>query len=198
MDHVLIFCFAIMVFSRCGEALSVDAWIHRARTGAIPDPPVASGEYTWPIRMIWVVMALIYFAAGVSKLRHSGFEWIDSDTMSHFLISHQYHISSADPLTAWGSVLARSALIPHLLAATGLILELAQPIALFSRRSRWILIPGIAGMQFGIAVLLGPPFYQLILCQLLWVPWDRVLARAARLSENWKRYPVEYSSQGLQ
>jgi hypothetical protein len=197
MDHVVIFSFLIMAFSRCGDAFSVDALIRKARAGATPGPLATSGEYTWPVRMIWVVMALMYFAAGVSKLRHSGSEWIASDTMSHFLISHQYHISAADPLSSWGAALARRAMITHLLAATGLILELAQPITLFSRRSRWVLVPGIAAMQFGIAVLLGPPFYQLILCQLLWVPWDLVLARVTRLGEAWHTYPMEYNSQGL-
>jgi hypothetical protein len=142
--------------------------------------------------MIWVVMAMIYFAAGVSKLRHSGFEWIASDNMSQRLIWQCYHISIADPLASWGPALARTVMIPRLLAACGMILELVLPMALFSQRSRWVLVPGVAAMQFGIAVLLGPNFYQLILCQLLWVPWDRVLAPVTRLSEARCRHPVDY------
>ena len=180
MEHVLIFSFLIMAFSRCGDAWSIDALIRKARARAIQEPPVMSGEYTWPVRMIWVVIALIYFAAGVSKLRHSGFEWIDSDTMRNFLISHSYHSTVADPLTSWGLAMARTVKTPRLLAACGMILELALPIALFSRRSRYMLVPSVAAMQFGIAVLLGPNFYQIILCQLLWVPWDRVIAQVTR------------------
>ena len=76
--------------------------------------------------------------------------------------------------------MARGVMIPRLLAATGMILELAMPIALFSRRSRCVLVPSVAVMQFGIAVLMGPNFYQIILCQLLWVPWDRVVAHVTR------------------
>src|SRR5579863_9517 len=99
-EHVLIFSFLIMAFSRCGDAWSVDALIRKGRAGAVKEPPALSGEYTWPVRMIWVVMALMYFAAGVSKIRHSGFEWINSDTMATFLIAHAYHISMADQLTS--------------------------------------------------------------------------------------------------
>ena len=44
--------------------------------------------------MIWVVIALIYIAAGVSKWRHSGFEWTHSDTRRNFLISHFCHSPS--------------------------------------------------------------------------------------------------------
>jgi hypothetical protein len=176
-EHVLIFSFLIMAFSRCGDAWSVDELIRKAKAGARPAPPVASGEYAWPVRMIWVVIALIYFAAGVSKVRHSGFDWINSGTMSNYLISQRYHISVADPFVSWGPAIARGMILPRLLAATGMLLELAMPIALFSRRSRYVLIPGIAIMQFSIAALLGPNFYQIILCQFIWVPWDRVVAQ---------------------
>jgi len=189
-EHVLIFSFLIMAFSRCGDAWSIDALIRKARTGAIQEPPALSGEYTWPVRMLWVVMALMYFAAGVSKIRHSGFEWINSDTMATFLVAHAYHISMADSLTSWGPVLARTVMIPRLLAAFGMIVELAMPLALFSRRFRCLLVPSIALMQFSIAALLGPNFYQLILCQLLWVPWDRVVAHVTRPAESLHRYPM--------
>jgi len=191
-EHVLIFSFLIMAFSRCGDAWSVDALIRKARAGTIPPPPVISGEYTWPVRMIWVVIALTYFAAGVSKVRHSGFEWVASGNMSYFLMSQYYHVSDADPLTSLGLVLARGSVLPHLLAASGVVLELALPIALFSRRSRWFLVPGAASMQFGIAMLMGPNFYQMIICQLLWVPWDRVVARITHLGEHGYRYAVVY------
>ena len=184
MEHVLIFSFLIMAFSRCGDAWSIDALIRKARAGAIQQPPAMSGEYTWPVRMIWVVIALIYFAAGVSKLRHSGFEWINSDNMRYFLVLEHYHLSDADPLTSWGLAMARGVALPRMMAATGMILELALPIALFIPRSRWVLVPSVAAMQFGIAVLMGPNFYQLILCQLLWVPWDRVVVRVAQPRED--------------
>ncbi len=183
-ENVLIFLFLIMAFSRCGDAWSVDAVIHKARAGAVREPPVMSGEYTWPIRMIWVVIALTYFAAGVSKLRHSGFEWINSDTMRHFLVLEHYHIAVSDPLASWGLVIARGVMLPRIIAASSVILELALPIALFIPRSRWVLVPSVAAMQFGVAVLMGPNFYQLILCQLLWVPWDRVVAQVIGSRED--------------
>jgi Vitamin K-dependent gamma-carboxylase len=191
-EHVLIFSFLIMAIARCGDAWSVDALLRKARAPAVLESPVMSGEYTWPVRLIWVVIALIYFAAGISKVRHSGFEWINSDTMRDFLVSHAYHISVADPLTSWGPALARTVMIPRMLAACGMILELALPIALFSRRSRWVLVTSVAVMQFGVAVLLGPNFYQITICQLLWVPWDRVVAHLTRVIKARHRYSVVY------
>src|SRR5579864_2229064 len=105
MEHVLVFSFLIMAFSRCGDAWSIDALIRKWRsnkTHSPVDPAGMSGEYTWPVRMIWVVITLIYFAAGVSKVRHSGFEWVTGDTMRYILIWHSYHTANTDPLTHWG------------------------------------------------------------------------------------------------
>jgi predicted DCC family thiol-disulfide oxidoreductase YuxK len=47
-------------------------------------------------------------------------------------------------------------------------------------------------MQFGIAVLMGPNFYQMIICQLLWVPWDRVVSAATSKMRFKEKYTVLY------
>src|SRR5262249_55737395 len=131
LDTVLVFSFLILAFSRCGDAWSIDRLIRTARRGndSLIDRRTLSGEYTWPVRMIWVMMSLVFLAAGLSKLRHSGLEWITGDTMAIFLIQANYHSTDADPLTTWGLNLAQSSLLPHLLAAAGVILETGYPIA---------------------------------------------------------------------
>ena len=104
------------MFSRCGDAWSIDALIRKGRgANKTQGPAEMSGEYTWPVRMIWAVIVMIYFVAGVSKVRHSGFEWINSDTMHNILIWHSYHMASADPLTAWGHpMLSRSVVMSRI------------------------------------------------------------------------------------
>jgi hypothetical protein len=184
MEHVLVFSFLIMACSRCGDAWSIDALIRKWRPSNPQTPVGMSGEYTWPVRMIWVVIALIYFAAGISKVRHSGFQWITGGTMHSILLWHSYHTASADPLTTWGPLLSRSVVMSRMLAVCGMGFELAFPLALFSRRVRYVLIPTMVAMQIGIALLIGPNFYQMILCQLLWVPWDRVVAYATKPGEE--------------
>jgi hypothetical protein len=179
-EQVLVLAFLAMAFSRCGDAWSIDALVRKRKTSAAPAPPAMSGEYTWPIRMIWVVIVLIYFSAGISKARHSGFAWINSETMRNYLIWHSYHVTVVDPLTSWGPALARSAIVSRLLAVFGMGIELALPIALFSKRARWLLVPSVAAMQISIALLMGPNFYPILVCQLLWVPWDRVVAYFTR------------------
>jgi hypothetical protein len=181
-DAFLVFALVIMAMSRCGDRYSVDEWLtsvhFRGSRGTHPAPPARppSGEYTWPVKAMWLVMSLVFFAAALAKLKHSGLDWVTGDSMSIWLVEHQYHIANTDPFTSWGPRIARIRGLPHLLAATSIGLELGYPLAMFSRRARWIFVPGVALMQLSIHALMGPTFEQQIICNLFWVPWDRVLA----------------------
>src|SRR5207249_2194720 len=79
-----------------------------------------------------------------------------------------------DPLTSWGLSVAQHGWLCRLLAAVTIAIEVGFPLALISRRARWILVPAELGMQIGIRVLMGPSFEQFVICYLFWVPWDRV------------------------
>lgn len=89
LETPLLWAFLIMSVSRCGDAFSIDAWLRSVRSNPrrilSGDYTVLSGDYTWPIKLFWGVLALIYFEAGVSKLRHSGIEWVTSGLMSFYL-----------------------------------------------------------------------------------------------------------------
>src|SRR5918993_2010473 len=96
-DALVVIVLGIMAVSRCGDACSIDRliWRVRRRGDSSVERPRASGEYTWPVRTVWVMLALIFFAAGVSKLRHSGLEWIFSDNMAILLLKAQFEEKSA-------------------------------------------------------------------------------------------------------
>jgi len=164
-----------------------------------------SGEYTWPLRMVWVVMALVFFAAGVSKLRHSGLAWITSDTLALNLIMNNYFSNSTeDPLTTWRLSLARHRGVCHMFAATTMTLELGFPLALVSRTARCLAVPGAISMLLGIRLLLGPAFQLFALCYVFWVPWDRVaattwaVATARRAGKMRERSPEVARPNGLE
>jgi len=69
-DALVVIIFGIMALSHCGDGCSLDQLIRHARqrnTLSVHQPRM-SGEYTWPVRAVWVMFALIFFAAGLSKL----------------------------------------------------------------------------------------------------------------------------------
>jgi hypothetical protein len=192
-DTLIVFASGALALSRAADAWSLDAWIssRRRRAGGpreareAPDP----GEYTWPIRFVWVAMAAIFCAAGVSKLRHSGLEWILSDNFSWLLLRQQYHLSDGEPWTSWGIWIANHRWVARAMAAAAVSIETTYPLAVFSRRARALLVPGGLLFLIGIRALMGPTFEQFMMCYVFWVPWGRLLERSA-LPRVVERRPV--------
>lgn len=179
-DALVVIVLGIMALSRCGDSCSIDRLIQRThRSSNLSERiPLVSGEYTWPVRAVWLMFALIFFAAGATKLMTSGLEWILSDNMRLVLLQSQYRADP--PLVSWGLDLAQYSWLPQLLAAATIVLEVGYPLALFSRRARWIIVPAVFSMQVGIRVLMGPWFATFLICNLFWIPWNRVSRGFAR------------------
>lgn len=181
-DALLVFIFGIMMVARCADVWSVDAWWHRKKKGGAAWP-ARSGEYRWPVRAVWLLLSLIFFAAGFAKMKDSGLAWIFSENMGNLLIKQQY---GNDVLVSWGVYIAQWPWLYQAMAGATVLLELGYPLALVSRRARWVVVPGMMGAQIGIRVLMGPWFPQFLLCNLFWVPWDR-LSPVKRLRARTRR-----------
>ena len=176
-DAMLVIVLGILSASRCGDRWSLDAlWRRRFATAGKRDCLDLSGEYRWPVRMVWLVMSIIYFASGFAKLRQAGLEWVFSDNISNLLLRHNY---VGAPWTTWGLNLAQYSWLCRLLAGFTIVTEVGFPLAMFSRRLRWILLPGAFSMHLGILLLMGPEFWQFLFCYVFWIPWPQVL--------NWLR-----------
>lgn len=187
MNAAAVIILGIMALARCGDAWSLDRLLAGrlgTRQGATPRAAALSGEYTWPVRLVWVLLSLVFFAAGVSKLRHSGLGWMEPDTMAQFLLRTAYPLGrgSPAPLTSWGLWVAQYALLCQALAVATIVFEVGYPLALLGGRLRVLFAGSMVAMLVAVRLLLGPPFEMLMVCHLFWVRWDLVLAHvAARL-----------------
>ena len=79
-DTLVVFASGALALSRAGDACSVDGLIAAAR-GRSLSPPPDDGEYRWPIRFVWVAMALIS-ARPACPSCGIGPEWIFSDNLA--------------------------------------------------------------------------------------------------------------------
>jgi hypothetical protein len=175
-EAVLVLMMGVLMLSRCGDAFSIDALL-AARRGK--PAPRKSGEYTWPIKMAWILLSLVFFSAGLTKLKRSGLEWITSDHMAIILLSHNYALRN--PPTRLGLWIAKRAWRCHVLAALSLLTEVGFPLALTHRYLRaWFVISGLM-MQAGIALTLGIWFSTFLCMYLFFVPWDRVASVAGSM-----------------
>ena len=163
-DALLVFVFGILAMARSGDAVAIQALRTPRR--------MPSGEYRWPVRLIWLTTATIFFAAGFAKLRRSGLDWAFSDNMSNILIKAHYGRSDADPLVDWGLFIAQTPVLSQGLALMSLLLESTFPLALVSRTARLVLVPGVFMMLVGIRVLMGPTFGGFLFAFAFWIPWS--------------------------
>ena len=169
-DGILVLAMLILALSRCGDAWSIDAVRRSWRAKPPFASPARSGEYTWPVRCVWLLTALVFFAAGYAKVKHTGFvAWAWSDNMSNTLLQHKY---KGDPPTDWGVWIAQHPLLCRVLAAGTIIVELAFPLALVSKWARRTLVPVMFLAQVGIGLTMGVWFIQFMFIYLFWVPFD--------------------------
>ncbi len=162
----------ILGFSRCGDTFSLDNWLRQRR--GHPQIRVPE-EYGWPVQLVRVFLAYIFFAAGFAKIRYGGFPgWMRSGTISDAILQAAYWYSSrARPGTNLGPWLLH--LHPRMgLAVAGVaqFAELLYPCALFSRQARKIVLPLMATMLIGFWLCLGPFFYLTLLAHVFWIPWS--------------------------
>jgi hypothetical protein len=167
---LLILCvITLLAFARAADAWSIDAWLRKRRGVARPQP---SAEYRWPRLFIAVMLGSMYGAAGLSKLRVSGFEWGLGDNMRLLLLGHHF---TRDPLTHFGVWLADFPLVCSVLGFSAHLLELSGPLAMVHRWAYRLIIPGLALLQLGIWVLLGILFREVMLIFMCLLPWDWVI-----------------------
>jgi hypothetical protein len=177
MDGMVVLVMGTLALSRCGDAWSVDSWIARRRH---PErfPRRRCGEYTWPIRVVWLLMAIVFAGAGLAKLRNAGLDWVFSDNLSIMLIKANYNAyTGIPPLSAFGLAVAQHPWLCRLLAGATLALEVGYPLALTSRRLRLVWVPATLLALIGMFCLVVPAFVELIGCHVFWVPWDRLRGR---------------------
>jgi hypothetical protein len=173
MTALVVFALGILAVSRCGDAWSADAFIRRRFLGREPAPP--SGEYRWPVRAVWLTMALVFFAAGMAKVIQGGFAWVFSEHFEISLVQRFYDPNP--PAVRLGLWIAAHPWLARTMAAGSLLGELLFPLALFSRRARRVLPPVMLLMQLGIGLLMNVWFWTFMYCYLFWVPWDRIVNR---------------------
>ena len=175
-DAGLLLAMFVLSFSRCGDAFSIDAIRQAARhRGQFRFAP--SGEYSWPLHMIRLVWATIFFLAGVAKLRQSGFEWMFTDNMMNLILRKQVNW---EPPTELGLFFVKYPWTCVAMSAGAVVIEIAAPLVLISRIARLLIVPSMLGMQIGIRLIMGDDFTQFMSIYLFFVPWALVGAWTLR------------------
>jgi predicted DCC family thiol-disulfide oxidoreductase YuxK len=161
-----IYALAVLSFTPCGDGWSLDRIIRiaRGKAGPLEEDGVRRAVYGWSRYAVWVVIAVPYVAAGMSKLYYSGFAWLDADNMKTTLLRTTLAPMEFD-YTVSLDLLRAPDIVFVGLAALGLFTELLFGLVLFSPKARRVLPAAMALTHAGILFLQNILFIDLILLQ---------------------------------
>ena len=163
---VPLYVMAVLVVTPCGDGWSLDRLVRLARGKVTPEDDCPTALYGWARYACWVVVALPYVAAGLSKLRNVGPAWWDAGRMRWIL-----YIDSLNPMQFdW----RLSLILSHapdaffvFLALAGMWGEILYGFVLVSCLARRFFPALMAFMHVGILFLQNILFIDLILLQLI-------------------------------
>ena len=134
-----------LAWTPCGDGWSLDRWLQqRRRESVAPDRPAA--VYGWARYGCWLLIALPYVAAGMSKLRNGGWMWWDATNFRHILFRGTMNPMHFDFKLSLALVSVPDAVV-EMLALSALLGELLFGLVLFFRAARIVLPIVMIGMH---------------------------------------------------
>jgi len=165
-EMIAVYFMVVLAFTPCGDAFSLDSRFAKTK----PQRPAFA--YAYPILLMQLLLAWVYFSSALIKLRVAGWKYLSADNLPALAIFH-----SLDNLhdTAFRGAFWLPQVREYLPYAVGFILvwELLFPLAVFFRRLRWLIL-GI-GIVFHVATvpLMNIGFPHQLLMYVVFVNWDR-------------------------
>lgn len=163
--HALLWVPLIMCFSPLSDALSIDRLLKGRTSGK---RPTESLSYAIPFKFIWIMLAIIYFFAGVHKLWESGLEWALGDSMIDQI--RWEWVENYDKVPAFR--------IDHypVLAKVGgvlvIVFECLYPLLIFHRRARLMAVLGAFILHISIGYFMNIDFVYLRYISLTYIDWN--------------------------
>ena len=165
-EMLAVYCLAVLAFTPCGDEFSLDRWLRKRRK----DLPAFA--YAYPILLMQLLMAWVYFSSALIKLRVAGMSYLSQENLPALAIFH-----SLDNLhdTSFRIAFWLPQVKEYLPVLVGLVLvwELLFPLAVFIPRLRWPILGG--GVVFHLVTLfvMNIFFPHQLALYLLFINWDR-------------------------
>lgn len=157
----------VLALSPCGYRFSIDTWL--SKPSQSPNEKIV--WYTF--FLMRVAFVLLFFFGGISKIWNAGLGWISADTLRGYVVESLFLSADTQRSILEMFVIKKILQLPELayvLAFLTLVLELAAPAALLSRKARHFIIPALALLQIGILLTLKLNFLSYVCFYLFWYP----------------------------
>jgi predicted DCC family thiol-disulfide oxidoreductase YuxK len=173
-DEMLgVYLLVVLAFTPCGDAFSLDSWGKRP-------PRRPRFAYGYPILLMRLLLAWVYFSAGVIKLRISGLNYFNPDSLPALAIFNSLgNLHDTQFRYAFWLPQVRDYLPPLMVMVV--LWEILFPLAVFSRRARLLSLGFGAVFHFSTALLMNIFFPHLLAMYLIFVDWPAVAGRFEQL-----------------
>ncbi|HEU4769393.1 MAG TPA: HTTM domain-containing protein [Pyrinomonadaceae bacterium] len=171
-EMLAVYCLAVLAFTPCGDAFSIDARLRRAKR----ERPLWA--YAYPILLMQMLMAWVYFSSALIKLRVAGLDYLSPDNLPALAILHSLdNLHDTHFRLAFWLPQVRSDL--PVVVAVVLLWELVFPLAVFWKRVRWWIL-GV-GVLFHLSTLffMNIFFPHQLALYLIFINWDRVVQQGS-------------------
>jgi len=172
-EMIAVYFLVVLAFTPCGDSFSMDHWLRRK------EPGPSSFKYGYPVLLMQLLMAWVYFSSALVKMRVAGWKYLTPDNLPVLSIFHSLD-NLHDTAFRYAFWLPQiRGVLPYMVAAV-LIWELLFPLAIISRRARWWILA--FGVVFHVMTLFLMNIffpYQLVM-YLIFVDWNKVAVRLSR------------------
>jgi len=126
-EQLIIWITWFLALSKCNDVFSVDAVLNKT-------PVIKSPQYTFPVRLVWLQLGVIYFWAGFYKLWDSGFDWALSQSMvNQVQLEWLQHYDQAPGLR-----IDKWPLLLHIGGIAAILFELGYILLVLRPKLRWL------------------------------------------------------------
>lgn len=174
LDQINIMLLLYLTIGDSGQALSADRWLAARRLGAAASRPARSVSANLALRLINVHMCVIYFFAGIAKLK--GESWWDGTAMWRALANMEYQSLDMTWLASYPRAL-------NLATHASVLWEVSFAFLIWRPRLRSLMLAGAVVLHIGIGACLGMWTFALIMLigNASFLPGDVVQRGAAAL-----------------
>ncbi len=177
--YLPVWTLAWLAFARTDDRWTLDT--HLRRLLGRPPPDADGLAFTGFARMgVTVVAVYLLFAAAIAKLVDAGPAWMDGVTLQRYIFQQRY----AAVWPGLANLLVEHRILCAALSIFTMLIELAAPLALISRRARHALALLAFGFHLGIKAVMLPNFAAHAWCYLLLLDRRWLLDRLHRRPET--------------
>lgn len=178
-DAILRVMLFYLVLSPCGHSLSIDAYFHSRNQQA----------ESWPLRMIQIQLALVYFVSGWVKF-HSP-EWLNGTILQYVLIHPEYTRWDFNPLMDQPVFLN----LLHGIAFIVMWWEVLFPVLILFRGSRPLAIGTGLVFHLGLLIFMHLRLFSVIMLMLYiaWIP-NNYFRQFRRITRTLNGFPINLST----